>query len=143
MQIRQEKWHTERSKMGASTIVRCLSLTARIAKDVQWHKDNLSFPTHPHITPMPSLWDYRLASGLAIGLQFSTKKRWTNDGPKRYSTSNMTGRRFHRTTEAIPRCPWKSKSPFASRPMKISIQRGREGCAVPVVQSYRSPRYAK
>ena len=65
-------------------------------------------------------------------------------------------RRFHRTTEVIPRRPWKSKSPFVSRPIKISIkQRGRKGCArgttryflhsFPsfgplVVQSYRSPR---
>ena len=41
----------------------------------------------------------------------------------------MTGRRFHRTTEAIPRRPWKSKSPFASRPMKININRATRGGA--------------
>ena len=44
--------------------------------------------------------------------------------------NNMTGRRFHRTTEAIPRRPWKSKSPFAFRPMQISIKRWTRGvCA--------------
>ena len=42
---------------------------------------------------------------------------------------NMTGRRFHRTTEAIPRRPWKAKRFFASRPVKISIKRVCEGCA--------------
>ena len=36
------------------------------------------------------------------------------------STPNMTGRGFHCTTEVIPRRPSKSKSPFASRPIKIS-----------------------
>ena len=41
----------------------------------------------------------------------------------------MTGRRFHRTTEAIPRRPWKAKSPFASRPIQIGIKRVREECA--------------
>ena len=29
--------------------------------------------------------------------------------------------------EAIPRRPWKSKNPFASRPMKISIERATQG----------------
>ena len=76
----------------------------------------------------------------------------------RNSTPNMTGRRFHRPTEAIPRRPWKSTSPFASRPMKINTKKGgREGCArgmtryflhsfasysLPVVQSQWSPRNA-
>ena len=32
------------------------------------------------------------------------------------STPNMTGRRFQRTMGVIPRRPWKSKGPFASRP---------------------------
>ena len=39
----------------------------------------------------------------------------------------MTGRRFHHTTEVIPSRPWKAKSPFASRPMKISIKKGMWG----------------
>ena len=47
-----------------------------------------------------------------------------NQGKEGQSAPNMTGRRFHRTTEAIPCRPWKSKSPFASRPMKISIKKG-------------------
>ena len=34
------------------------------------------------------------------------------------STPNMAGRRSLSRTEVIPRRPWKSKSPFASRPMK-------------------------
>ena len=70
------------------------------------------------------------------------------------STPNMTGRGFHRTTEVIPRRPWKSKSPFASRPIKISKTTRTQGRArgttrhflqafpsygPPVVQSYRSP----
>ena len=46
-----------------------------------------------------------------------------------FSTPNMTGRRFHRTTEAVPRRPWKAKRFSASRPGKISIKRVREGCA--------------
>ena len=46
---------------------------------------------------------------------------------------NMTGRRFHRTgelirtAEAIPRRPWESTSPFASRPMKTSLKKGTQG----------------
>ena len=43
------------------------------------------------------------------------------------STPNMTGRRFHRTTEALPRRPWKAKRFFASRPIKISIKKGTRG----------------
>ena len=43
---------------------------------------------------------------------------------KLHSTPNMTGRRFHRTTEAIPRRPWKAKRFFASRPTKISNKEG-------------------
>ena len=49
----------------------------------------------------------------------------TGKNPK--STPNMTGRRFHRITELIPCRPWKSKSPFASRPMKINIRKGTRG----------------
>ena len=58
----------------------------------------------------------------------------------------MTGRRFHRTTEAIPRRPWKSTSPFASRPMKINIKRGTRGVRArydvalpPFISIVRSP----
>ena len=40
------------------------------------------------------------------------------------STPNMTGRRFHHTTEAIPRRPSKAKSPFACRPIKMNIKKG-------------------
>ena len=69
------------------------------------------------------------------------------------STPNMTRRRFHRATEVSPRRPWKSKSPFASRPLQRSEIQGRKGHAQgttryflhsfpshgpPVVQSYRS-----
>ena len=42
------------------------------------------------------------------------------------STPNMTGQRFHRTTEVMPRRPWKSKSSFASRPIKISENTGTQ-----------------
>ena len=42
----------------------------------------------------------------------------------------MTARRFHRTMEVIPRRPWKSKSPFASRPIKTSINKGTRGVRV-------------
>ena len=68
-----------------------------------------------------------------------------------FSTPNMTGRRCHRTTEAIPRHPWKSKSLcFLTKKQK---HRDEEGCArgttryflhsfpshgPPVVQSYQS-----
>ena len=37
---------------------------------------------------------------------------------------SMTRRRFQRTTEVIPRRPWKSKNHFASRPIKIGINTG-------------------
>ena len=70
-------------------------------------------------------------------------------GPNRWSwlsTPNMTGRRFHRTTEAIPRRPWKSKSPFASRPIYISIEKGMRGARarydtvrLPFISIVRSP----
>ena len=71
-----------------------------------------------------------------------------------HSTPNMTGQLFHRTTEVILRRPWKSKSPFASRPIQIIKAQGRKGCArgttryflhsfpscsLPVVQRYLSP----
>ena len=58
----------------------------------------------------------------------------------------MTGRRFHRTTEAIPRRPWKAKSPFASKPTKISINWGTQGVRtrygtvlLPFIPIVRSP----
>ena len=51
-----------------------------------------------------------------------------------HSTPNMTGQRFHRTTEVIPCRPWKSRSPFASRPTFPSY-------GSPVAQSYRSPNH--
>ena len=46
------------------------------------------------------------------------------------STPNMSRRRFHCTTEAIPLRPWKAKSLeiLVSRPIKISIKMVREGC---------------
>ena len=49
------------------------------------------------------------------------------DGFGGFSTPNMTVRRFHRTTEANPRRPWKAKNPFASRPIKVSINKGTRG----------------
>ena len=58
----------------------------------------------------------------------------------------MTGRRFRRTTEAIPRRPWKSTSAFASRPIEISKNTGTQRARARydlygplVVQSYWSP----
>ena len=39
----------------------------------------------------------------------------------------MSGRRFHCTTEAIPRRPWKAKSPFASKPCQVNIKKGTRG----------------
>ena len=64
----------------------------------------------------------------------------------------MTGRSFHRATQAIPRRPWKAKSPFASRPISNKHKKGRArgarevqrgtswisfpSCGAPVVQSY-------
>ena len=70
------------------------------------------------------------------------------------STKNVTGRRFYRTTEAIPRRPWKAKRPFTSRPCKKGIEKGTRGVRVrhgmvllpfssivqgPVVQPHLSP----
>ena len=43
------------------------------------------------------------------------------------SAPNMAGRRLHCTTEAIPRHPWKAKSPFASRPIQISVEKDTRG----------------
>ena len=45
---------------------------------------------------------------------------------KGLSTPNRTGRRFHRTTEVIPRRSWKSKSPLASRHTKTSKNTGTQ-----------------
>ena len=71
------------------------------------------------------------------------------------SGPNMTRRGFHRTTEVIPRRPWKSKSPFASKPIIKSENTGTQAgcargttryffqsfplCGPPVVQSLRWP----
>ena len=76
---------------------------------------------------------------------------------RHFSTPNMIGRRLNRTTEAIPRCPWKAKSAFASRPIRINIMKATRrvrtrhdtvhffhsfpSCGAPVVQSYRSPNF--
>ena len=71
------------------------------------------------------------------------------------STPNMTGRRIHRTTEALPRRPWKAKSPFASGPKRNMHKEGhvrgahevRHGtssmhvhCAIPQSPSHTGPR---
>ena len=65
---------------------------------------------------------------------------------RRRSIPNMTGRMFHRTKEMIPRRPWKAKSPFASRPIRISINKGMRGVSVryvavllPFISIIRSP----
>ena len=70
----------------------------------------------------------------------------------------MTGRRVHRTTEVITCRPWKSKSPFASRHVKISIRKGTRGvrtrcdtllpsirfhCAVPRSASHTCPQLSR
>ena len=62
------------------------------------------------------------------------------------STPNMTGQGFHRTTEVIPRRPWKSKSPFASRTIKTSKNTGTQGVHArydavlpPIISIIRSP----
>ena len=60
-----------------------------------------------------------------------------------FSTPNMTGRGFHRTTEVIPHRPWK---PLASRPLKISKNTGPQGvharydAALPPIISIVVPR---
>ena len=74
----------------------------------------------------------------------------------RFSTPNMTGRRFHNTTEVIPRRAWKSKSPLLPDLVEPAKTQGRKGCArgttryilhslplysPPVVQSYLSPEF--
>ena len=58
----------------------------------------------------------------------------------------LTGRRFHRTTEMIPCRPWKAKSTFASRPIKINLNKGTRGVRVrcdavllPFISIGRSP----
>ena len=63
------------------------------------------------------------------------------------TTPNMTGRRLHRTTEAIPRRPWKAQSPFASRHIRISIRKGTRGVRtrydtvlLPFISIVRCPR---
>ena len=40
-------------------------------------------------------------------------------------TPNMTGRRFHRTTEVMQRCPWKSKSPLLPDLLNEAYTTGR------------------
>ena len=45
-----------------------------------------------------------------------------------HSTPNMTRRRFHRTTEVIPRRPWKSKSPLLPDLIKQVKTQGCKGC---------------
>ena len=81
-------------------------------------------------------------------LKIANKQSYEQTG----ASENMTGRRFHRTTEAISCHPWKAKAPLLPDLLK------REGCArgcargtaqyffhsfpscgPPVVQSYRSP----
>ena len=76
------------------------------------------------------------------------RRSWNNKPLLRrpFSTPNMTGRRFHRTTEVIPRRPWKSKSPFAPRLIKITINKGTRGVRAsydavlpPFISIVRSP----
>ena len=66
------------------------------------------------------------------GNRWPSKGHWQpcNNQKARESTPNMTGRRLPRTMEVIPRHPWKSKSPCASRPTKASIIKGTQGVRV-------------
>ena len=76
----------------------------------------------------------------AFSLFFASLRIFTlpfNNGQEAYflmretSIPNMTGRRFHHTTGAIPRRPWKARSLFAPRPIKNKHKkRVREGCEV-------------
>ena len=68
----------------------------------------------------------RSSTGTRLGVLLVAKEKGKEI---QESTPDVTGRRFHRATEAIPRGPWKAKNPFASRPLKTSIKRVREGCA--------------
>ena len=56
-------------------------------------------------------------------------------------TPNMTGRGFHRTAEAMPRRPWKSKSWSVSRPVKISIYKEGDTRGAPEVRRSTSSIY--
>ena len=59
------------------------------------------------------------SSTSCLGCPFVSVGFWAAFYGNPLSTLNMTGRRFHRTTEAIPRRPWKAKRLFRSRPVKI------------------------
>ena len=87
---------------------------------------------------------------LGKGPRLSRSSWADNSCSPSHLTPNMTGRRFHRIMEAIPRRPWKSKIPFAPRPIKTSINKGTQGYDAvlppfisvvrsPVVQSNSSP----
>ena len=68
---------------------------------------------------------FRTLSGWEDSLQLASKVCcYFSYSSENFSTPNMTGRRFHRTIEVIPRCPWNSKSPCASSPIKTSISEG-------------------
>ena len=75
--------------------------------------------------------------------------------PRKISTPNKTGQRFHRTMEMIPALPWKPKDPTVSTPIKQSRKQGdargasevRRGtssshshCPVPRSSSHIGPR---
>ena len=63
---------------------------------------------------------------LSCGFQAPTF-RLPRLGPADYFDTEYDRAKVPRTTEAIPRRPWKAKSPFASRPIKTSIRKGTRG----------------
>ena len=60
----------------------------------------------------------------------SVSHETTHEKSFKISMPNMTGQRLQRTTEAIPRRPWKSKRSFVSKPMKTGKNKGTQGVHV-------------
>ena len=87
----------------------CGSYTGESDFSVDWGFDGSHNGSHPN------------------GLIGSSSMTWVVYLGWGHSAPNMTGQKFHRTAEVIPRRPWKSKSPFVSKPIKTSITRGRKG----------------
>ena len=74
------------------------------------------------------------------------KSREHKISPKFFNDTEYDRARFHRTTEVIPRRPWKSKSPLCSRPIRTSISKGTQGVRarddailLPFISILRSP----
>ena len=122
----------------AASLYPCCLFASKVVLELWWLVATMLYCNQNKRQPEPSLNSELATHGLETEGCSHTHTQ---------STPNMTGQRFHRTAEVIPRRPWKSKSPFASRPIRTSRNKGQgvrtryDAAAVllPFISIVRSP----